>query len=485
METSPTRPTDEFSSEQPSTPHPSAETEVSEVKVNEQAGPRETEAPVAPARQSRRLLWAGLAVGAALLGSFGAWYGLGGYWKDSTPTLTAFKSAMKDQDRTALRTLLDTSTAQGLSREQLDMLMGNLPNYSDPALSTTIEKPEGLQHYFARQNIVRSSYDRKSGSQAGELFTPLTLTLERGEWRFDGTELIKVAFQLNGLALEQAAKKVTELDNLSRTEIARRKDAAERDYKELLAFASQAQDADERFNPSDKLVNAKARLGKIQERLAWFSKINDTEDLFSKARALTEGGDVAGAMATYQTILRTIEATAAQKEQARDLLSIVGAADVELKVGEARRLYGRADYQKAISVLQEVVDNDDASEFVKAEALSLMGFAFRDYSDAPNNLQRAIGAAREAKDLEPTNSYYWCNLGDLLRQYRNYDAANDAFNRGIELALTPSGKAECYVWQGVNHMDTGDYSIARYLWETALSLDPQNPDARRFLGDDE
>ena len=426
----------------------------------------------------------GLTVGAAVLGSVGAWYGLGGYWKDSAPTLAAFKGATKDQDRTALRALLDPSTAQGLSREQLDMLMGNLPNYSDPALRTTIEKPEGLQQYFARQNIVRSSYDKKSGRQAAELFVPLTLTLDSGEWRFDGTELIKVAFQLNGLALEQAAQKLTELDNLSRTEVSRRKDAAERDYKELLAFASQAQDADERFNPSDKLVNAKARLGKIQERLAWFSKINDTEDLFSKARALTEGGDVAGAIATYQTILRTTEATATQKEQARDLLSVVGAADVELKVSEARRLYDRADYQEAISVLQEVVDSDDASDSVKAEALSLMGFALRDYSDAPNNLQRAIGVAREATDLDPEDASYWCHLGDLLRQYKNYSAANDAFNRGIEAAYMPSQKANCYVWQGVNHSSSGDYDIARYLWKTALSLDPQNPDARRFLGDD-
>jgi tetratricopeptide (TPR) repeat protein len=137
-----------------------------------------------------------------------------------------------------------------------------------------------------------------------------------------------------------------------------------------------------------------------------------------------------------------------------------------------------------------------------------LAFGYRDAKDAPNNLQNAIDAAKEAikqKErvvmldsiefkLDPDNMFnkltkslddsslasYYSLLGDLYRNYGAYDLSVDAHTKAVE--LDPKN-ANIYVWYGLALVADYKTTFGCQQFKKALVIDPQNADAAKFKKD--
>lgn len=442
------------------------------------------ETPPAPQQKPRRRLNPWLAGAAALLlvtGGAGLAYATAGGWRSPAPVLDQYFDAAREKNRAALKATLVPRAQEQLARVDLDRILEGLPNYERPVVTYRIVYPEGVQRYFTRHATVVFMYDSDRSRNIHQAYQPIHLQLNRGQWGIVPIGPLASAAATHALEIQKARQVTGERPTMDRAGIQKIRATTQKHAGALKALLATALAYDEEFTAQKLQQGALDNAGVIESRLTRFARLNATEDLFIQASARREGGDLQGAMALLKQVTQSTAATAEQKARAREELSNVGTSRLSELLSEANNLYNRAEYQQAISKLQMVLDSEDATDDQRAQAQYLASFAYRDYTDAPNNMQRAIGAARVSTSLAGGNATYWCHLGDLLRQYDVNEEANTAFQKGIEAAWDPETKANCYVWQGVNYRAQGEYEIARYVWETALSLDPSNDDARRFL----
>lgn len=154
---------------------------------------------------------------------------------------------------------------------------------------------------------------------------------------------------------------------------------------------------------------------------------------------------------------------------------------------EANNLYKQGSYSESLDriqrarALREGLGDNQQSKL--ALLTYLESYVYRDFKESPNNMQRAIESAQLSTQLNSGESEYWCHLGDLLRLYNDFSSAEQAFERGLNVADTPKERSSCLTWYGMLDYRRGYYGDANTRWLAALILDPNNSDARRFLND--
>ena len=435
-------------------------------------------------RQRKTRPLAMLALGSALLvGVSGLVYATAGGWRSPEPVLQQFLQSVDEGNRAALKAVLVPRGQETLTRANLDQLLAGLPEYKDDDVKYRIVYPDGIQRYFTRHASVVFMLSGADAESRNQIYQPIHLQLNRGAWGIVPTSLFASAASNHVLKVQRTRQSIDQQDSMSREWINKIRTDSKGNAAGFTQMIAAAQEYDEEFTAQRLQKEIKDHMTVIEKSLLRISQLNTIEDMFDKSDALSEAGNLEDSMELLNQILQSTIATDAQKSRAGLALSTTGSAYLYDLLTEANNLYGRAEYQESISTLQKVIASSDANDSQKADAQYLLSFAYREYKEAPNNMQRAISAARVSTELDRDNAGYWCHLGDLLRLYEVHNEANEAFQKGIQKAESPSEKAYCYVWQGVNYQAQGEYEIAKYVWETALSLDPGNEDALRFLGD--
>lgn len=95
-------------------------------------------------------------------------------------------------------------------------------------------------------------------------------------------------------------------------------------------------------------------------------------------------------------------------------------------------------------------------------------------------LERAHFEIDQAIRLEPENSVAWKALGELGYLQKDYQVAQEALSRAIE--IDPVGNPEAYALLGRVALDTKDPATARFHLSKAVLLDEDNAAYRYWLG---
>jgi tetratricopeptide (TPR) repeat protein len=141
----------------------------------------------------------------------------------------------------------------------------------------------------------------------------------------------------------------------------------------------------------------------------------------------------------------------------------------------AARLPGTVEgRQRAIALLNEALVID--STYVQAWAL-LSNLQTIDASGNPALLDEALAAAETAIELEPSNGVGYAQLGFALGQRNEWQTAEAAYQRALELGWPLANMPEYSTQQlAVGHIEQAIYTL-----ESNLESDPMNQVALGFL----
>ncbi|WP_110887784.1 tetratricopeptide repeat protein [Deinococcus yavapaiensis] len=424
------------------------------------------------------------------------WYTQEGFSQAPDTTAVVFTDAVRAGEYGRAYDLLTPRSRTALTFSQFQQLIRafqqRLPADSS---GVTVVKDDG---FFARGATLTLHGETRAVQRVTRATPPLRLQLENGRWRVVATNLYAHAMvallpDLRDLIPpnrpgEQHFGSRSDIDRAVATEKAKGDELLRR----VNTWHLRAVAFDDSFKAQGLLKEAAAlrqaldpALVEAARRARTAASRDRLNDLMIQAFVAFNMYDNERAAAIYRQVLASPLATQKQRSDAQGgLEEIAGRNRTKAhwaSLEQANRAYDRAEHQKAIAILQELLAEDDLTVEQRAQVNYLLSFAYRDFEDVPNNMQKAIDAARAATDADPSNGEYWCNLGDRLRQYKVHGESTRAFLRGISRASTSKVKADCYVYYGWNLYEDDDYDGARAAWEKAVDLDPQNPDALRAL----
>lgn len=213
-------------------------------------------------------------------------------------------------------------------------------------------------------------------------------------------------------------------------------------------------------------------------------EINNYENLVKEASNLSEMGKTNEAIVKYSEALDVVRYNTYIGENTSDFEKFYG------NLSKDEKLYKLSMFQG--------FGNRAAMTYYN------LSFAYRDSEDVPNNMQKAIDAAKSAvdeidkvmiaeqseKEINPDKSLilgglsqerkanYLSALGDLYRKYGAIDLSIKTHKQAIN--LNPEN-ADIYAWYGLALYVDGQYYLGRQQWEKALELDSANADASKFL----
>lgn len=140
-------------------------------------------------------------------------------------------------------------------------------------------------------------------------------------------------------------------------------------------------------------------------------------------------------------------------------------------ITQARSLMRAKDYQRAISVLQNLLEKDVADE----DAMELLGMA----CFFSKNLDGARDAFEQLTRHNPGHSKGWVNLGAVLNRQGEYKKAVDALRRAVQ---KDRRCAEGYYNMGIAQKGLNLLTMAISAYKEAIKLKPDLVDAHINLG---
>ncbi len=94
--------------------------------------------------------------------------------------------------------------------------------------------------------------------------------------------------------------------------------------------------------------------------------------------------------------------------------------------------------------------------------------------------EQALSCLKNSTGGDPDNPDYWCETGVALYELKDYNGAEEAFDKAVSLGGETSRLCNSF---GVLRFVTEDYSRAREFFSRAVTLDPGNADAWFNLAD--
>ena len=355
----------------------------------------------------------------------GAYWARCGYFSDPRVTAQTFLAAAQSGDVTALAATFGERAQGKVSPAVLRDTLAQLPELKDPKLPLNVSRDPGM---FSRRATLNLAQGKKS-------LPTLNMSLAGGQWAVNPAPLL-------GLAAERVLGRVHDsAGKLPST-------------SDLIAYNLY-------YLPEGLRAQREAARALVQRAKALAGAATTLDPNLPFPKRLAYVGDDLSAF--------------------DDAIAIASDnAGVEKHLADASRFYDQARFADAIAANQVALDANTITDGQRGRADHNLAFAFRDFKSAPNNMDKAIDAARAATLVQPSKGDYWCTLGDLLRQYTLYDEAINAFNTGIGKAAG-AVKADCLVWRGLTKYIQEDIYQARADWRAALTLEPTNTNAKKFL----
>lgn len=96
-----------------------------------------------------------------------------------------------------------------------------------------------------------------------------------------------------------------------------------------------------------------------------------------------------------------------------------------------------------------------------------------------NQREEALKEVREAIQINPGNSNYYCNLGEMERQAKNLDAAAEALTKAM--TLDPKSGQACNN-MGIVYYDRRQFGKAAECYRKAIAINPNYAEAYNNLG---
>jgi cytochrome c-type biogenesis protein CcmH/NrfG len=140
-------------------------------------------------------------------------------------------------------------------------------------------------------------------------------------------------------------------------------------------------------------------------------------------------------------------------------------------VGQARQLVKDKDYEAAITVLREGLE-DDSSDRTAQKMLGVLLFRLK-------RPDEATVAFRQLTRLDPRDAGTWVNLGAVLNMTKDYKGASDALRKAIQ---RDKACGVAYYNLAIAQKGLNQAKMAISAYEQCLKLEPTNTEASINLG---
>lgn len=144
-----------------------------------------------------------------------------------------------------------------------------------------------------------------------------------------------------------------------------------------------------------------------------------------------------------------------------------GKKEGEERIKEARRLFKRGEYRKAIVALKRVIEIKPDT----AEAWYNMGIAYYELGEYNMAIEAYEKAIKIKKDLFGA----WTNIGFAYHELGKYRAAINAYERAIEIK---PDLAEAWYCIGIAFYKLGEHREAENSYERAIEIKPDLAESR-------
>lgn len=226
------------------------------------------------------------------------------------------------------------------------------------------------------------------------------------------------------------------------------------------------------------LARAYSQAGYYPESVSLFQKVLGSDQNDGEKAELWNGlGDVYRRMNEYEKAVAAYEMADRLTTRVEEVLP---AAEQNPKL-DVDATEVSPEFHESLEQESEIISVRQASDPVNRENAKLWVRLGNTYLKA-KAADRAISAFRKAIELDPANGELYNRLAELYKQRSDLDQAVLMYRKSVDILTDLKAKAASFSQIGELQREMKEYASALEAFETAIGLDPDNPEFISGLG---